>query len=240
VFLKNSTESILQLQQANTPVMPRNVTWEGINFVPPYRMSAFTPADRAAFLDSAFYSQYVSFLVPAYYLNPTVMNDFEPNDQRRKIWTDSTPSPNVYPYYAVPYYYATKYKDQVASGTTITEYYTLLRLAEQYLIRAEARAQQNKTADAAADLNVLRKRAGLPNTTASSQTDLLTAIAHERRIELFAEWGHRWFDLKRTGKASGVLSVLPTKQPWSDNSLLFPINSLELTNGPGLEQNPGY
>jgi hypothetical protein len=240
VFLKNSTESILQLQEANTAVMPRNVTWEGVNFVPTYRFSALTPADRQAFLDSAFYSMYVSFLVPPYYLNPKVMSDFEPNDQRRKIWVDSTASPNVYPYYGVPYYYVTKYIDHISAGGTITEYYTLLRLAEQYLIRAEARAQQNKTTDAAADLNVLRKRAGLPNTTAASQTDLLTAIAHERRIELLAEWGHRWFDLKRTGKASEVLSVLPTKQPWSDNSLLFPINSLELTNGPGLEQNPGY
>ncbi|OQP52827.1 hypothetical protein A4H97_24315 [Niastella yeongjuensis] len=240
VFLKNSTESILQLQQANTAAMPRNITWEGFNFVPDIRISGFPPADKAGLLDSATFVSYVPFLIPAYYLNPLVVNDFEPNDQRKLIWVDSTPTPNVSPYYGAAYYFATKYVAQVATGTAITEYYMLLRLAEQYLIRAEARAQQNKTADAAADLNVIRKRAGLPNTTASSQTDLLKAIAHERRIELFAEWGHRWFDLKRTGKASEVLSVLPTKQPWSDNSLLFPISSLELTNGPGLGQNPGY
>ncbi len=35
------------------------------------------------------------------------------------------------------------------------------------------------------------------------------AVAHERQIELFAEWGNRWFDLKRTGKASAILKRHP-------------------------------
>jgi hypothetical protein len=114
-------------------------------------------------------------------------------------------------------------------------------LAEQYLIRAEARAQQGTNlTGAASDLNVLRTRAGLTNTTASTQTDLLTAVAQERRIELMAEWGHRWFDLKRTGKAVSVLSSISNKQPWSNNQLVYPIPTLEITNDHNLVQNSGY
>ncbi|HEY0175448.1 MAG TPA: RagB/SusD family nutrient uptake outer membrane protein, partial [Pedobacter sp.] len=69
---------------------------------------------------------------------------------------------------------------------------------------------------------------------------LLDAIAQERRVELFAEWGHRFLDLKRTGKATAILGVIPAKQPWDQNQLLFPIPSSEIQANPGLTQNPGY
>jgi hypothetical protein len=116
----------------------------------------------------------------------------------------------------------------------------VLRLAEQYLIRAEAHAQQKNVSGAADDLNKLRTRAGLSNTTAATQDDLLAAVAHERQTELFAEWGHRWFDLKRTGKAEEVLSTITTKQPWSNNKLVYPIPSMDVINDPSLKQNDGY
>ncbi|WPV02032.1 RagB/SusD family nutrient uptake outer membrane protein [Mucilaginibacter sp. cycad4] len=109
----------------------------------------------------------------------------------------------------------------------------IIRIAEEYLIRAEARAQLNKLGDALTDLNTVRDRAGLTATTAVSQADILLAIENERRIE-FALEGHRWFDLVRTGRAAAVLGVTDTKK----NILPIPVDQLNVD--PALTQNPGY
>jgi tetratricopeptide (TPR) repeat protein len=109
----------------------------------------------------------------------------------------------------------------------------IIRIAEVYLIRAEARAQQGKLDDARTDLNAIRDRAGLTATTAVSQADVLLAIENERRIE-FAFEGHRWYDLVRTGRAAAVLGVTDTKK----NILPIPVDQLNVD--PALTQNPGY
>ena len=109
----------------------------------------------------------------------------------------------------------------------------IIRIAEEYLIRSEARAQLNKLDDARVDLNAVRDRAGLTATTAVSQADILLAIENERRIE-FALEGHRWFDLVRTGRAAAVLGVTDTKK----NILPIPVDQLNVD--PSLTQNPGY
>src|SRR5690606_28078371 len=108
------------------------------------------------------------------------------------------------------YYFPYKYK--ISSGQDPwNEYPMVLRLAEQYLIRAEARAHQNKLPEAIADLDAIRERAGLLSIAnikpGIGQAELLDAILQERRVELFAEWGHRWFDLKRTAQADAILGV---------------------------------
>ena len=107
-----------------------------------------------------------------------------------------------------------------------------LRYAEVLLIGAEAKAHLGKTDDALALLNRIRTRAGLPASTATG-TALLDAIAKDRRLELALE-GHRWFDLKRTGKAQSVLNIT------DPNKLLFPVPLRELQNNPNMTQNPGY
>jgi len=109
----------------------------------------------------------------------------------------------------------------------------VIRIAELYLIRAEARAQQSKLTDAAADVNAIRTRAGLAATTAASKDDLLLAVENERKIE-FALEPHRWFDLVRTGRAETVLSIT------DPNRYLMPIPSVQLQTDKALEQNPGY
>ena len=117
----------------------------------------------------------------------------------------------------------------------------VLRFAELYLIRAEARAQQNKLTganSAASDINVIRTRAGLSNTTATTQAALLLAVEKERQVELFTEWGHRWFDLRRTGRIDAVLSAV--KPTWKPTAALFPIPYLEIQRNPLLTQNNGY
>ena len=94
------------------------------------------------------------------------------------------------------YPYPYKYKNNNAA-TAATENYVVLRLGEQYLIRAEAEANQNDLSGAANDLNTIRNRAGLANIIVSDKSSLMAAIMSERRHELFCEWGNRWFDLKR-------------------------------------------
>ncbi|SEW40600.1 RagB/SusD domain-containing protein [Chitinophaga sp. YR573] len=108
----------------------------------------------------------------------------------------------------------------------------VIRIAEVYLIRAEAEAQQTLLPEALADLNLIRDRAGLLASTAVTQADILLAIENERRIEFGLE-PHRWFDLVRTKRAEAVLGITNT------NKYLFPIpaNEITLSNG-SLTQNP--
>jgi tetratricopeptide (TPR) repeat protein len=116
----------------------------------------------------------------------------------------------------------------------------VLRLAEQYLIRAEARAQQNKLPEALADLNAVRARAGLANSSATTQAAILLAIEAERRLE-FALEPHRWFDLARTGRASAVFpDPLSSGAPLPAFRLLLPLPISQLQVDAALTQNPGY
>jgi hypothetical protein len=167
-------------------------------------------------------------------LNDDMVSSFQSGDMRRDNWVGSFSDGNQI------YYFPHKYK--VYSATTITEYATVLRLAEQYLIRAEARAEQDQLAEAIRDLDMIRNRAGLPliMDTAPSMTkgDLLLAIAQERKFEFLTEWGHRWLDLKRTGRVTEVLSAVKTN--WQDSDALYPIPHSERLVNPQLTQNPGY
>jgi hypothetical protein len=110
----------------------------------------------------------------------------------------------------------------------------IIRIAEVYLIRAEARAEQKELSGALADLDAVRGRAGVANSTAATQADILLAIENENRVE-FALEPHRWFDLVRTGRAQTVLGIT------DPNKLVFPIplNEVQLSNGV-LVQNAGY
>jgi hypothetical protein len=166
----------------------------------------------------------------SFVLTPELLGSMEPGDQRRVHWIDSSL------YQGQVFRYPYKYKLTVNTGPTM-EYEMVLRLAEQYLIRAEARAQQGELSGAIADVNVIRARAGLPATMAVTQTEVLEAIFQERRIELFGEWGHRWLDLKRTGQADLVLHA---KTGWEQYDTLYPIPNAELLADPRVLQNPGY
>lgn len=80
-----------------------------------------------------------------------------------------------------------------------------LRYAEVLLIQAEAKAKLNDVNGAQEALNALRSKRGLPNTAASNTAQLMTAIEHERMVELAFE-GHRYWDLRRWRKAHTVLN----------------------------------
>ncbi|PSR54271.1 RagB/SusD family nutrient uptake outer membrane protein [Adhaeribacter arboris] len=109
----------------------------------------------------------------------------------------------------------------------------VIRIAELFLIRAEARAQLNKLPEALADLNAVRSRADLAPSPAITQPEVLLAIENERRVE-FAFEPHRWFDLIRTGRVAEVLGVTDA------NKYVLPIPIDQLNADKALEQNPGY
>ncbi len=209
VFLKNSDEAIFQLQPVDAVVY---ATWEGNQLLPSSHKASVT-----------------------FPLTDQLLSAFESGDTRRTAWVDSSI------FQKKTYYYPSKYRVKVGSSGNVTEYYMVLRLAEQYLIRAEADVNGANGGDVEAinDLNIIRARANLPALLPSlSHNEVITAIARERRIELFAEWGHRWFDLKRTGQADAVLAPLkPTYQPYAK---LWPVPITELSRDPNLTQNPGY
>jgi len=168
---------------------------------------------------------------PNYMLTNELLAAFEVGDLRRTKWVTSAVIGTT------TYNYPYKYK-LFSSAVSPQEYNVVLRLAEQYLIRAEAYAQLNRIDSAVIDLNAIRIRAELPALSTTISTDeCLQRIEQERRIELFAEWGHRWFDLKRTNRANAVLSG---KSNWHAEDQLYPIPLIELEFAPNLKQNPGY
>lgn len=189
---------------------------------------AFIPSNNITLEGISF--QFTSLPPPFSCLSNELMNAFEPGDERQNKWTKAVTNGTDTRYH--PF----KYKQ--ASGGTATEHSIVLRVAELYLIRAEARANEGNLIGAKEDLNQIRNRAGLPNTTAATQTEILSAIAKERQIELFAEHGHRFFDLKRTNQINDVLDFKPG---WDNTDVLFPLPEAEVLLNPNLNpQNPGY
>lgn len=215
VFLKNSTEAILQFY----PTQANQNTLDGPSFLPA------TAAET-----------------PKYYLTNSLLNAFEAGDLRKTAWISSRT------FLGQTYYYPSKYK--VINSAVITEYQTILRLSELYLIRAEAQIQQGQVPAGIKDLNTIRKRAragatsSLPNplpdlVLSLNQTEALLAVEKERRMELMNEMGHRWIDLKRTGRADAVISALKPAT-WKDYAINWPLPDEQLRLNPSLTQNEGY
>ena len=223
-FLKNSTEAIWQLQ----PVVAGRNTQDAWYYILP----ATGPS-----------------VVYPVYLSAQQLAAFEPGDLRKTNWISSVTVAGR------TYYFPYKYKSATLNAA-VTEYAMVLRLSEQYLIRAEARIQQDNVAGGITDLNIVRDRGTnktllitdsnrLPVLSATlHKGTALTAVLHERQTELFTEWGHRWFDLKRTGNIDVVMNVVsPLKGGFWDTAWqLLPIPVLEVESNPGLKghQNPGY
>ena len=169
------------------------------------------------------------------YLDSNLLKEFESDDLRKNNWVGGTAIGSDI------YYYPYKYKS-ASYGDPVSEYLMVLRLAEQYLIRAEARAQQNDISGAQSDLNAIRSRAGLSNTMANDISTLLNAIWKERRLELFTEWGNRWLDLKRTNNINSVMETATALKGgiWNNYQLLYPLPLSDIQMNPNLVQNPGY
>lgn len=142
-------------------------------------------------------------------------------------------------------------------ATNGTQNFYIFRLADIILLKAEALARKGDLAGAMALVNQVRTRVQLPAVApATSEDDAINKILEERFMELAFE-GHRWYDLKRTGKSIEILTrqtypvydpvtQLSTETPMSYlgnlsiNDLVWPIPQAVLDNNPNLSQNPGY
>ncbi|WP_034888801.1 RagB/SusD family nutrient uptake outer membrane protein [Gillisia sp. Hel_I_29] len=210
VFLANSREAIWQISPIGGGGIASNTN------------------DGSMFVIDPFFSFFSTLK-----LDESLVAEFNENDLRREKWIGYNASLNAY--------FSHKYKISASSQFPIQEYSMVLRLAEQYLIRAEARLKMDKTQEAVEDLDVIRKRANLPlvaeiNPTISGEA-LLKEIYTQRREELFTEWGHRWFDLKRNGYIDTIFNNSPT---WEITDGFYPIPSEEISKNPNLIQNDGY
>ncbi|WP_162418828.1 RagB/SusD family nutrient uptake outer membrane protein [Cyclobacterium roseum] len=159
-----------------------------------------------------------------------LMAAYEEEDVRRDCWRETTREGIEGPVYASRKW--TGYKGDFLENLPV------IRAAELYLIRAEARYQNNPRG-AREDVNALRSKRGLgPVDNLLSGEALLNRILQERRVE-FALEGHRFFDLKRNGrdisKHGDFLEV-----PYTDYRVLanIPLEQIQLNED--LEQNPGY
>jgi hypothetical protein len=189
-------------------------------------ISGFNTAEGNAFIPAS------ATIKPTYVITSSLLHAFETGDKRRQEWLRANTVSGQ------SFYYPFKYKVKTG-GAPYAEHNVVLRLAELYLIRAEARAHGNHLPDAKSDLDLVRTRAGLSQSNAASQVSLLAAIGQERRVEFFAEWGHRWFDLIRTQRADTVLGS--EKSPWwQPHDKLYPIVQEDILRNPLLTQNQGY
>jgi starch-binding outer membrane protein, SusD/RagB family len=180
--------------------------------------------------EGIYFVPFASTVIPSYFLTDTIVHSFDSADRRLSAWT------GINEIATKKYFYPYKYK--VGYTGDIIESYVMLRYAELFLIRAEANAQLDLLQDAVADINIIRERAGVFPVNLNTKSQVLLILQQERLHELFAEWGHRWFDLRRTGKANEILTS--QKPGWSANDTLFPIPQSEILLNPALTQNPGF
>jgi hypothetical protein len=169
----------------------------------------------------SFLLPYSSATVPTFVASPSLMGAFEVGDERLSDWIASDTVSGV------TYYYVKKYNNRT-TNVALPEYTCLLRLAEPYLVRAEAEANLGQLSEATADINLVRERAGLPDLPADLDLlQLMAAILHERQVEFFTENGQRFFDLKRYGLIDNVLGN--EKPGWKSDFSLYPIPLQEVT-----------
>ena len=169
-------------------------------------------------------------------LTQSAINEFEPGDKRFSTLFTYSAEENVF-----TLKYPHGMLDQELADEDPQDF-CVLRLAEMYLIRAEAKVRKSSPdlTGAAADLNLIRTKHGkLANTTANTQAALLLALEHENRVEFMCE-SHRWYDIVRTGRADAILSKESNKTGWKSHKSLLPVPAKEIIINKKLVQNQGY
>ncbi|MBK9355850.1 MAG: RagB/SusD family nutrient uptake outer membrane protein [Bacteroidales bacterium] len=206
------------------------ITESGLGLVLPYA-ALFEDSNNEVIFEIVFDAQnknrlaeyfFPRSLAGRYEIAPSgdLTQSYESGDQRFEASIATDPENKVYCF---------KY-EQLSAGSDAV---IVLRLAEMYLIRAEALAYTNGDITAVqSDINTIRSRAGLAPATADSYDELKLAIENERRHE-FAFEGHRWFDLVRTKRAASLLGI-------DEKYTLFPIPLSEMQTNRLMKQNDGY
>lgn len=165
-------------------------------------------------------------------LKKALVDNFENGDNRLTLWVGTVNNGTS------KWFYPSKYDYNTATSSS-REFPIIFRLQEQFLIRAEARARLGELDSGKEDLNIVRSAAGLTASQAANQQQLIEAIIKERRVELFTEFGNRFYDLKRNEMLDPILSG--TKAGWNNHDSLWPIPDNELRANINLQpQNLGY
>ncbi|TDH21580.1 RagB/SusD family nutrient uptake outer membrane protein [Segetibacter sp. 3557_3] len=213
---KNTKESIFEIQYKAGANNPSSTYWP-----------AFSPFEN--------------FAITAYgggmnLVTDDLYNEYEPGDKRRDTSFELGYQKGGQ---FVAIKFQKKWKDAnaplVNAAESCNNNFMVLRYADLLLLLTEA-------TDDPQYLNRVRSRVGLPLFgTAGYPTvkypTLQLALEHERRVELALEF-HRWFDLKRTGRALPVLSA--KGKPVDQNKLLLPVPQAARDQNAALAQNPGY
>ncbi|TKG92931.1 RagB/SusD family nutrient uptake outer membrane protein [Puteibacter caeruleilacunae] len=146
------------------------------------------------------------------------------------------------------YHYITKMMNLVDPKNNTGSNTIVYRLADAYLMYAEAENELNgPTTDAYAKINAVRSRAfDNPDKLLSGLTkeSFRQAIMDERKWELACEFHRRW-DLIRWGKLEEAVESMATTNPWGAENIKphhvrLPIPPSEIVLNPALVQNPGY
>ncbi|MGJ1473507.1 RagB/SusD family nutrient uptake outer membrane protein [Sphingobacterium spiritivorum] len=155
----------------------------------------------------------------------TIQDLYSPQDKRR-AFTVKKGSKNNY------------FMGKFPNFSPASQNLTVIRLAEIYLIHAEAQARVDNSVSTAAynSLKAVQDRAGVtvPISTYSNLEAFITAVQEEKEKELMFE-GETWFDYSRTKLALRKYDTLT-----DERYLLYPIPSAQIALGTGLTQNPGY
>lgn len=160
--------------------------------------------------------------------------EFSPTDDYLNSFTSEDVRKNASVKMSGAFPYVFKYND-ILTGTDNAY---IFRLAEMYLIRAEAEIKlQGDMVQIRNDINAIRNRADLPDVTLSDYNALLLEVETQRRKE-FAFEGHRWFDLVRTGRA---VAVIPTVTEACKTLFPIPLGEIQANTAINPEhQNPCY
>jgi starch-binding outer membrane protein, SusD/RagB family len=138
-------------------------------------------------------------------------------------------------------------------GTDKNVYIPVYRLADMFLLYAEALNKIGDRANALKYLNLIHVRATLPAYTAAAlatEADMENAILQERQWELFGE-GKRWFDLVRTDHVIQVMDPLVKARQLAEGAAqtgwgtdkrryMWPLHRNVLNANPKLVQNQPY
>ncbi|WP_199119231.1 RagB/SusD family nutrient uptake outer membrane protein [Pedobacter sp. ASV28] len=178
-------------------------------------------------------ANFIYTTTPTYVATSFLTNAFETGDARKTTWLRTQTISGVL--VSTPLKFT-------STAVTSTEWYTVMRLAEMYLIRAECKSMRNDFQGCIDDVNLIRLKHGnltVPLPAPANQTAAMDVVMRERQVDLFTEGMHRWFDLKRTGRLEAVmLAEKPTT--WQSYAALYPILFTDIQRNPNLKQNPGY
>lgn len=179
-------------------------------------------------------------------------NSFDPFDQRRKLLATSyvnrsgvvVPQASITPI-TTEGVLVRKFRDPNSNGGAYDINLPIIRMADVYLIAAEAEAKANgPSAKSYGYINMVRRRAKVQDLTPGLAVQpFVEAVIQERSWELFGE-ADRWYDLTRTGKFLTLIplatnNVFPTRTPLAKHRY-FPIPLDEIQANPNLEQNPDW